>query len=182
MLMLRPPYAVLLITLLLFLPLSHHGFARLTSNFVTYDNSNLGIKIQYPSDWQVEPDPELNTTAFLVPGSPIKYAEKLDITILDAKPGKSLTDIANDLIQFNKQNDGSYQVIESSPIIVNGNSAYKIVHSFNEPTKFGEVKAMLIEIIKGNKQYELLYTAEPEKYDMLLPTIQKMIDSFQITK
>jgi hypothetical protein len=41
---------------------------------------------------------------------------------------------------------------------------------------------MLVEILKGDKNYELLYTSEPEKYDQILPTIQKMIDSFEITK
>jgi hypothetical protein len=38
-----------------------------------------------------------------------------------------------------------------------------------------------MEILKGNKLYDILFTAEPEKYDILLPTVQKMIDSFQIT-
>jgi hypothetical protein len=40
---------------------------------------------------------------------------------------------------------------------------------------------MHIEALNGNKEYEILFTSEPDKYDSLLPTIQKMIDSFQIT-
>ena len=94
-----------------------------------------------------------------------------------------MRDIINDLIDFNENRNNSlqnYQVIESSPVIVNGNSAYKIVDTYSN-SKFGNVKSMLVEVLKGNKLYDILYTAEPEKYDKLLPTIQKMIDSFQIT-
>ena len=54
------------------------------SNFVMYDNPNFGIKIQYPADWaREETDDEFGKgVIFLVPGSPIKYAEKLSIDIL----------------------------------------------------------------------------------------------------
>jgi hypothetical protein len=42
---------------------------------------------------------------------------------------------------------------------------------------------MPTEVLKGKKKlYDKLFTSEPEKFDILLPTIQKMIDSFQITK
>ena len=49
-------------------------------------------------------------------------------------------------------------------------------------TKFGNVKTM--DISPKGKQtqlYEMLFTSEPEKYDILLPTVQRMVDSFQIT-
>ena len=48
-------------------------------------------------------------------------------------------------------------------------------------SKFGNVKTMDILVLKGNKLYEMLFTSEPEKYDILLPTVQRMVDSFQIT-
>ena len=73
-----------------------------------------------------------------------------------------------------------YEVIESTPINLNGNNAHKIVYTDNSEL-FGDVKGMLIETIKGDKIYEILYTTEPERYDELLPIIQEMINSFQIT-
>lgn len=95
-----------------------------------------------------------------------------------------LIDIINHLIDFNKHRNNAlrdYQVIESSPIVVNGISAQKLVTTYSD-SKFGNVKSMLVEMLKGDKQYEILYTSEPDKYDTLLPTIQKMVNSFQITK
>jgi hypothetical protein len=68
------------------------------------------------------------------------------------------------------------------PIIVNNIPAYKIVDTYNSKDKFGNVKSMDTYVLKGNKMYELLFTSEPEKFDILLPTVQRMIDSFQITK
>ena len=150
-----------------------------------YDNPNFGIKIQYPADWAKEESDDVvgKGVIFLVPGSPIKYAEKLSIGILDNEGGKSLTDIVNDLIDFNQHKNNAltnYQVIESAPIIVNNINAYKIVDTYTD-SKFKNAKSMHIEALNGNKEYEILFTSEPDKYDSLLPTIQKMIDSFQIT-
>jgi hypothetical protein len=112
------------------------------NNFVMYDNPNFGIKIQYPADWAKEKtDDEFGKgVIFLVPGSPIKYAEKLSIDILDNNDGKSLADKVNDLIDFNQhKNDAltNYQVIEPTPIVVNNIPAYKIVDTYTDPDNFG---------------------------------------------
>jgi eukaryotic-like serine/threonine-protein kinase len=156
------------------------------NNFLSYDNPNFGIKIKYPSNWAKEEsnDEFSKDVIFLVPTSPKKYAEKLSISILDAEHNKSLDQIANELIDFNKHKNTAlrdYQVIESIPITVKNNNVHRIVFTYNDSI-FGDVKGMLVEILKGDKNYELLYTSEPEKYDQILPTIQKMIDSFEITK
>ena len=162
------------------------AFAQTTNNnFITYNNPNLGIKIQYPADWtKEEKDFGLGKNIlFLAPGSPIKYAEKLFIDVLDENRS-SLSGIVNDEINFNKyKNDAisNYQVIELTPTVVNNIPAYKIVDTYTDPDIFGNVKTMDILILKGNKLYELQFTSEPEKYDILLPTVQRMIDSFQIT-
>jgi PsbP-like protein len=155
------------------------------NNFITYNNPNLGIKIQYPFDWTNEETDFgwAKYVLFLAPNSPIKYAEKLFIDVLDENRS-SLSDIVNDEISFEKyKNDAiaNYQIIESTPIVVNNIPAYKIVNTYTDPDKFGNVKTMEILVLKGNKLYELQFTSEPEKYDILLPTVQRMIDSFQIT-
>jgi hypothetical protein len=127
-----------------------YGFAfgqTTNNNLITYNNPNFGIKVQYPTDWSKEETEFSKGVIFLAPGSPIKYAEKLSIGILDAEAGKSLTDIVYDLIDFNKhKNDAltNYQVIESTPTVVNNIPAYKIVDMYSD-SKFGNVKTMDIE-------------------------------------
>jgi hypothetical protein len=73
------------------------------------------------------------------------------------------------------------EVIELTPTVVNNIPAYKIVDTYTDPDIFGNVKTMDILILKANKLYELKFTSDPEKYDILLSTVQRMIDSFQIT-
>jgi hypothetical protein len=88
----------------------------INNNFLTYNNPKFGIKLQYPADWTKEEtaDRSANSVVFLVPTSPIKYSEKLSVAVLNAEPGKSLTTIVNDLIDFNKHEDPTYRIIESS--------------------------------------------------------------------
>ena len=88
-----------------------------------------------------------------------------------------MTDIVNHLIDFNQHKNNAltnFQVIESTPTTVNNIPAYKLVDAYSD-SKFGNIKAMNIEILKGNKLYELLFTSEPEKYDSLLPTIHSLL-------
>jgi hypothetical protein len=48
--------------------------------------------------------------------------------------------------------------------------AYKIVDMYSDSI-FGNVKTMDTLLLKGSKLYEMLFTSEPEKYDILLPTV-----------
>ena len=58
--------------------------------------------------------------------------------------------------------------------------AHKIVFTATDSMKH-ERKAMQIWTIKGNKAYLITYKAEPMQYSKYLPTIQKMVESFQFT-
>jgi len=44
-----------------------------------------------------------------------------------------------------------------TPIVVNNILVYKIVDTYTDPDKFGNVKSMSIEVPKGNKQYDMLF-------------------------
>ena len=59
--------------------------------------------------------------------------------------------------------------------------AHKIVFTATDSIKH-ERKAMQIWTVKGDNAYLITYKAEPGQYSKYLPTIQKMVDSFQFTK
>ena len=89
-----------IVTVILISLFSIYGYVlgqTTNNNFITYDNPNIGIKIQYPADWtKEETNYEVSKgVMFLAPGSSIKYAEKLSVAVLDAEAGKSLNDIIN---------------------------------------------------------------------------------------
>lgn len=155
-------------------------------NFLNYENSIFGIKILYPSNW----DKQQNTSRFsssndvnLVTFSP-PFKNTSDIVgklvvqvdnISDVKP-ITLAEYANDTVSDLRQD---FKVIESNATLA-GNPAYKVVYSGIEANV--DLQAMMVMTIKGDRAYIVSYTAEPEKYSYYLPTIQKMIDSFEILK
>jgi len=161
--------------------------AATTDNLVTYSNPAFGFSILYPSNWpkEISDDPVIGQDAmFLVPTSPIKYLEKVDVSVTN-QTHNSLKAEVDYLINFNKHENpalggSNYQVIESVPITVNGNiDAYKLVTTFYDKQKVKDVKSLQIFMLQGGKLYNIHYSAELGKYDSLLPTVQKMIDSFQ---
>jgi hypothetical protein len=59
-----------------------------------------------------------------------------------------------------------------------GNPAHKIVYKYKKGKD--DIKVMETLTVKYNKGYILMYSAEAPKYSDYLPTIQKMMDSFEI--
>ena len=156
-------------------------------NFLTYENPIFGIKILYPSNW----DKQENTSSSsdnssirdIVAFSP-PFRNTSDIVgklivqvdnILDIKP-ITLANYANDTVSDLRQD---FRVRESNTTLAS-NPAYKIVYAGLEANV--DLQAMMVLTIKGDRAYIISYTAEPEKYSYYLPTVQKMIDSFEILK
>lgn len=79
------------------------------------------------------------------------------------------------------ENHPDFKLIESSESTLAGNRAHKIV--FNATDNNGnERTSMQIWTLIDSKAYIITYKAEPKNYTKYLPTIIKMIDSFQIVK
>jgi serine/threonine-protein kinase len=158
-----------------------------SSNFLTYENLSFGIKILYPANWDKQENTSSssnNSTLYdIVKFSPPlknssniigKLAIKVD-NISDIKP-TTLANYADAIISDLKQD---FRVIESNATLA-GNPAYKVEYTGLEESV--DLQAMLVMAIKGDRVYIISYTAEPEKYSYYLPTVQKMIDSFEIMK
>jgi hypothetical protein len=155
-----------------------------TANFLTYENSNLGIKIQYPSNWTKI---ENITNGFVQFFSPKKsfmdpYTESLSIFLsnsqdmsLDQYVGYNIDSIKNRVPEF--------KITESSSTILAGNQAQKIVYTgkLTPPSQL-DVTVMLILAVKDNIGYIVNYSSDPEEYFDYLTIIQKMIDSLEISQ
>jgi hypothetical protein len=59
---------------------------------------------------------------------------------------------------------------------------YCMVYTHKEEENNGKTNIMQVLMIKSDKVYLITYTAEQGKYDTYLPTVQKMIDSFEFIK
>lgn len=152
-----------------------------TSNFLTYENNTLGIKIQYPSDW-IKMQKE-SVYGFIVSfRSPISTESgkapsvlgSLGIDVINLHSKTSLTDYIFSYTYSLKKYHPEVKINESNATTLAGNPAYKILFTDSKG-----IKIMQIWTIKGYKIYHIIY---PIADFISLPVLQRMIDSFQITK
>lgn len=165
----------------------HTNNSSNSTNFLTYENPTLGIKILYPTDWvKLENTSSPNKNSTLIdlvtfgPQSnnssdiPGKLVVKVD-NISDIKP-INVSEYSNQIIGDLSQD---FKVAESTTTLA-GLPAYEFVYTGAEESV--DLKAMLVLTIKGDRAYIMSYTAEPEIFQSYLPKVQKIIDSFEILK
>ncbi len=153
------------------------------NNFLTYHDNTLGIKIDYPTGWIHELHAGgLVTFLPSLEGNTNTYPAGLGITVEHLKSkNMALSEITKIQIKNLTQNHPDFRPLESTDFRLAGIMAYKIVFTATDSMKH-ERKAMQIWTVNGDKVYLITYKAEPGQYSKYLPTIQKMVDSFQFTK
>jgi 4-amino-4-deoxy-L-arabinose transferase-like glycosyltransferase len=163
-----------------------------TANFKTFENSMYEIRIQYPPNWEIDTHQgsEGENIVYAIDfNSPYendsdRLSDSFTINIekISAK-NMELDKYAKSVINYYRE---SFNLIESNiNSTLAGYPAYGLTYTLVYH-RFGEndinIKAREIGTIVGNRVYYITYFAEATKYDNYLPIIQKMIDSFKITK
>lgn len=146
--------------------------------FVTCELPAYGIKINYPSNW-LRIEQGLKPSLVVIFTSPMENSSDTllksvgisSYTITNVKLEQFIQEAISDL----KKRNHDLSVIESGPNKLAGQEAYKIVFDL------GGKRYMAIVTRKENKAYQIMYVAEPAKYDSYFPIVQKMLDSFEIT-
>jgi hypothetical protein len=157
-------------------------------DFLTYENTTYGIRIQYPAVWQkgesnqTSQDNVINTiVAFRAPKDRISdtIAENVIIGVENLPPEENISLAAYSTLQIADltQFSTDFDLEQSTPIVLAGSPAQKIV--FSETVQQIPIKTMQVWTIKDNKAYIITFAGEAAKYSDYLPTIQKMIDSFE---
>jgi eukaryotic-like serine/threonine-protein kinase len=162
----------------------NHITTTTNNNFRTYQNPDYSIKMQYPSDWSASKSGLRDYTNVIAFYSPLEnisdiFPEHLTLSITGYSEHITLQKFNTVLNNTLKQ--PGVKTIESNPTTLAGNPAHKIVFlppTDNVPFKF---ETMLVWTVKSDKVYIISYNAEAARYSTYLPTIQKMIDSFEIT-
>jgi serine/threonine-protein kinase len=160
--------------------------AKTSNNFLTYQNPAYGIKIQYPSDWTVSHTGLTdynNIVGFYAPLGNLSdmIPQRLLLSRTHYSQNISLNDYSK-LINDTLKEPG-LQIVESKSIMLTGGVlAHRVV--FIPPAGSAPFKPeiMLVWTAKGDNTYTLIYNGDAAKYHIFLPTIEKMINSFEITK
>jgi Caspase domain len=165
-------------------------------NDLTYKNSTYGVKIQYPSNWKIYPGASLIgkngqlipinfSIAFIVPPNyphPLEsdrstYFE-LGMDQLTPADTKNIDLYLRNIINDRSNETGFHLVSADFDSTLAGRRAYSLVYTYIE--RGFNTTAIETGTFVGNRNYWLLFTAEAAKFDSFVPTVQKMINSFEI--
>ena len=167
-----------------------------SKTYLLYENPTFGIKIKYPDNWSLRTysyNLALNNT---VAGfySPSKKASELgnvsgvsghfvpyvDIFVFSSK-NMSLDEIIDSRID-RIQNSTYFLISESKPFTLKGNqSAYSLTYSINSG-KDELFKKMQVYTLYSNKVYLITFTSQEALFPEYRPTIQEMVNSFELLK
>jgi photosystem II reaction center protein PsbP len=175
-----------------------------SNNLIPYINHINGIKVQYPSDWQLVERGDndyhkLNIIAeFLQPNQSNYYSPNISASHNSLRISvENYSEFANKQGINNRtgselQNIGNHRLgaigiscpgFDLKSYVRNatlaGSPAYEIKfdYSYLENNK----KAIEIWTVKDTKVYIIDYVAYEQVYDITVPVVQKMIESFEIT-
>ncbi len=148
-----------------------------------YENPNQGFRIDYPDTWSAQNRDDFFATG-VVFFSPLEddsdqFKERVSILIENLANDTSLTQYTEQsLAEIKRLSDPD--VDEAQKINLGENKGRQIVYSGEENGR--PVQRMQTWLVKDNQAYVITYTAKPDSYDKYLPTVEKMIESFQTIK
>ena len=152
-------------------------------NFETYENSKYGIKIDYPSNWLktepgstigIEPYKQINVVTF---SSPPNNDPVLMVIVANKTEG-TLVDFASVGINQHRMIYPDFNLLKLGNVNLGDNPGYSFIFSASDAN--GKFNAAQIWTIKDNKLYLLVITVSEHLNSLTWPTIQKMVDSFEI--
>jgi eukaryotic-like serine/threonine-protein kinase len=173
-----------------------------SNNLTPYNNPTHGIKFQYPSDWKLVEHGDndyhnLNIVAeFLQPNQNNYYNQNISASHnslrISVENYSAFTETDNNNTVNQLQNIGNHRLgaigiscpgFDLRSYIRNttlaGSPAFEI--NFDYSYLDNNKKAIEIWTVKDNKVYIIDYVAYEQVYDITVPIVQKMIDSFEIT-
>jgi eukaryotic-like serine/threonine-protein kinase len=165
------------------------------ANFLAYQNSTYGVKIQYPSNWGVQ----IGVNTFDENGNLVQPIDIADIAPpieldpnavayfqIGAEQQLTTADTKNidlylrNIINAYRFNSTDFHLsLATTHATLAGRQAYSLV--FIDVCQGFPTKTMIRGIVNGDKNYYLLFTAEAVKFDSFVPTVQKMINSFELS-
>ncbi|MBW4449491.1 MAG: protein kinase [Spirirestis rafaelensis WJT71-NPBG6] len=150
-------------------------------NFLTYENSSVGIKMKYPQSWERRDLDNLITgelVAFvsLKQSDADKFQEKLTISVED------FSGTLEDFSDTSTRDINSYlvkaQIKKPSETTLANKLAYKLIYTGHDGEN--NLKSMQFFTLRGDKAYVITYTAARDSYNDFMQTAETMIKSFEI--
>ena len=158
--------------------------AAFGEQFLTYQNSTYGVKINHPDNWDVViPPGESSAIAYFYPPYENDFDVVADFALVayeDLPAGTSLSEYTTSTIALLSSDDESFNLIASEESLVAGHLGHQLTYTFDS-LEYGSMKSTLAWFIAGNRAFIVGITSEEVMYDKYISGYQKMLESFQIT-
>ena len=95
----------------------------------------------------------------------------------------TLNQAAGDVVTFYQNSSKDFKLLQlNTDFTLAGKPAYKLEYISRDPDTKSIFKSMEVTTILQNGEYTIAYIADPDTYPTSLPLVQKIIDSYKITK
>ena len=171
---------IIIIALFIIVFASSNNQVLSQEQFLTYEDITTGISIQFPSNWEKSVNLDNFITFRAPPETDTRiYPAALGLKIQElASKSVLLEEVTKFQISELKKSNPNLEFSESTSSTLAGKPAYRVVFTATDNNQV-ERKAMQIWTIIDNKAILITYKAQPDKYSTYLPTIERMIGSFQ---
>ena len=152
-------------------------------SFSLYENPNHGFKVEYPEAWSKQNRDDFFATGitFFSPleGDSDDFKERVSVLVENLPSDVDLEQYTEDSIaEVKKLSDPN--VAEAKNVNLGKSEGRQIIYA-------GEVSGNTVQrmqtwSVEDNRAYIVTYTAKPDSYDTYLPTVEKMIESFETIK
>jgi hypothetical protein len=159
-----------------------------TNSFLSYNNSEYGIRMNYPSDWSYQDvQPPTNTAVIPIVNMFPPISEDpnavtfLEIGIENLENPFSINEYSRSVINGYRESRLNFNLVSSNTdSTLSGLPAYEIV--FTDSANGTERKFMEVGAIDSstNRVYYLFFNTEESRYDLFVPTLESMIESFRL--
>jgi hypothetical protein len=142
--------------------------------WLTYDDPILQFSIQYPSTW--DRSESKDQISFEIPDSP--FSDGLDV-IVEPMLTDDPSEYARD--KLNEERNRGLELIGLNETTINGEPAYRAqYHTETLPT--GTMALSYFMVTDDYTGYRLLYAVDDNEFTKYMPEVERMVNSFQITK
>jgi hypothetical protein len=156
---------------------------RNATNFLQYENSTYGIKMQYPSDWQVEGASNSSIVASFNPQR--NYTSYVTIQIENLTTSYTPDQYLNSLMlgdaaDYKDFPDIRFSQNTTNNVVLAGYPGYLLNGTFRDPTSDALQKFTNMGTIIGDKVYSVIYYSPAETYPVYNAIYDQMIKSFEV--
>jgi len=153
------------------------------ADFQPYENPTLGVKVSYPTQWN-QTENQTNRYSIVTFVSPEQNGEasvqEKFLLRINNEPTNMTLDEYTKNINESVQNNSNFQVTNTNSTVLANNPASSVTGILKEGDK--NLQVFDEWTIKDGKVYRIVFYSDPGKADSFEPLIQKILESFSITK